>query len=45
MGFLFWKKKDKPEAAVTSEPEITEVEAPVEKPKRTLFGKPKPKPS
>lgn len=44
MGFLFWKKKDKPEAAETSEPEITEVEAPVEKPKRTLFGKPKPQP-
>lgn len=44
MGFLFWKKKDKPEAAETSEPEINEVEAPVEKPKRTLFGKPKPKP-
>ncbi|MEY2737767.1 MAG: hypothetical protein RL683_885 [Actinomycetota bacterium] len=44
MGFLFWKKKDKLEAAETSEPEITEVEAPVEKPKRTLFGKPKPKP-
>ncbi|MEN9730702.1 MAG: hypothetical protein RL488_12 [Actinomycetota bacterium] len=44
MGFLFWKKKDKPESAETSEPEITEVEAPVEKPKRTLFGKPKSKP-
>ena len=37
MGFLFWKKKDKPEAVATPE-----VEVPVEKKK--LFSKPKPQP-
>jgi fused signal recognition particle receptor len=36
MGFLFWKKKDKPEEVV-----VPEVEAPAEKKK--LFSKPKPK--
>ena len=36
MGFLFWKKKDKPEEVVTPE-----VEVPIEKKK--LFSKPKPK--
>lgn len=36
MGFLFWKKKDKPEEVVTPE-----VEVPVEKKK--FFSKPKPK--
>jgi fused signal recognition particle receptor len=38
MGFLFWKKKDKPEEVV-----VPEVEVPVEKKK--LFSKPKPKPA
>ena len=44
MGFLFWKKKDKPEEVIPSAPEVAEVEVPSEKPKRNLFGKPKPKP-
>ena len=37
MGFLFWKKKDKPEEVV-----VPEVEPAVEKPKRSIFRKPKP---
>ena len=37
MGFLFWKKKDKPEEVVTPE-----VEVPA--PKKKLFSKPKPQP-
>ena len=36
MGFLFWKKKDKPEEAVV--PEVEPIE---EKPKRSIFRKPK----
>jgi fused signal recognition particle receptor len=43
MGFLFWKKKDKPEEVVVpAEVVVPEVEAPKEKKK--LFSKPKPKP-
>ena len=43
MGFLFWKKKDKPEEAVVPEEVIVpEAEAPKEKKK--LFSKPTPKP-
>ena len=43
MGFLFWKKKDKPEEVVVPEEvAVPETETPTEKKK--LFSKPKPKP-
>lgn len=40
MGFLFWKKKDKPDEQQVVEPEAAQEE----KPKRSIFTKPKPKP-